>query len=121
MRPSDADIERRMTLLKQLTEEDSAEVGGVAPGCEACGQCTGAGAISTRSYTDAQLLAWLEAERWNVYKAAYTVLLRKAEHTQVTLSSGIVLPDNSAYWLRLAQSVRRNRTGMALRADEARR
>jgi hypothetical protein len=113
------EIEKRLAQLKVLTEET--DEGGIAAPCDGCDLCPGALPMSTRDYTDAQLLIYLEMADYDVRDAAYNVLLRKAQNSGITLASGITLPDNSAYWLRLAAIQRRSRTGVMLRADEPRR
>lgn len=110
------DIAGLLEQLKLLTEE--ADAGGISPGCDQCGLCPGAQAIPTREFTDEQLLAFLALEGYDLRRTAYAVLMRKAQNSQVTLASGIVLPDNSAYWLRLASMQRRGRTGLLPRADD---
>ena len=102
--------------LKALTEET--DEGGIAPACDGCDLCDGATPISVRDYTDEQLLFFLEQYDYHLQRTAYNVLLRKAQNANIRLSSGITLPDNSAYWLRLAAAQRPNHTGILLRADE---
>lgn len=53
----------------------------------------------------------------DVRRAAYDVLIRKAENSAVRLSGGTELPDQRAYWLGRARSVRPNKTKPAGRAD----
>ena len=69
------------------------------------------------TYTDAQLAMLLELHEGDVRCAAYDVLIRKAENSAVRLSGGTELPDQRAYWLGRARSVRPNRTKPAGRAD----
>ena len=105
------EIQLLLAQLKILTEETD------ACGIPADGTCDEA-AISKRFYSDDYLLAHLEIAGYDARRAAYNVLLRKAEAGGISLASGITLPDNSAYWLRLAATLRPNSTGILLRADE---
>ena len=60
---------------------------------------------------------WAALHEGDVRRAAYDVLIRKAENSAVRLSGGTELPDQRAYWLGRARSVRPNRTKPAGRAD----
>lgn len=111
------DSAKALEALKRMTEET--DDGAIAPGCEACGLCPGATPIPLRELTDEALTAFLECNGWDVRRAAYEVLLHKARADNLTLGSGLVLPDTSEHWLRLAQLYRPNRTGNAQRGDEA--
>lgn len=102
------DLER----LKLLTEELDTPDGDTETGCG----CMSPPA-SARMYTDAQLAMLLELHEGDVRRAAYDVLIRKAENSAVRLSGGTELPDQRAYWLSRARSVRPNRTKPAGRAD----
>ncbi len=102
------DLER----LKLLTEELDAPGGDTETGCG----CMSPPA-SARMYTDAQLAMLLELHEGDVRRAAYDVLIRKAENSAVRLSGGTELPDQRAYWLGRARSVRPNGTKPAGRAD----
>jgi hypothetical protein len=113
---TDEELQALLAKLKVLTEET--DEGGIAPACDLCELCEGATPISARDYTDDQLLFFLDMYDYDLQRTAYHVLLRKAQNTQITLGSGIALPDNSAYWLRLAATQRPSRTGMLKRADE---
>ena len=110
------EIQALLVKLKALTEET--DDGAIVPACDECDLCAGAEPISTRDYTDDQLLFFLEYHEYDLQKTAYDVLLRKAKNNGVKLASGISLPDNSAHWLRLAAAQRPNKTGMLLRPDE---
>ena len=101
------DLER----LKLLTEELDAPGGNTETGCG----CMSPPA-SARMYTDAQLAMLLELHEGDVRRAAYDVLIRKAENSAVRLSGGTELPDQRAYWLGRARSVRPNGTKPAGRA-----
>lgn len=52
----------------------------------------------------------LEAAGYDLDKATYDGLLRKAEDDSIGIS-GIFVPSNKAYWLRLAKQYRRNQGG----------
>ena len=94
------DLER----LKLLTEELDMPGGDTETGCG----CMSPPA-SARMYTDAQLAMLLELHEGDV--------IRKAENSAVRLSGGTELPDQRAYWLSRARSVRPNGTKPAGRAD----
>ncbi len=103
--------------LKLLVEESDQAV--LSPPCEmACPGCSGSSPISTRTMTDEQLLAFLAANDGNLRKTAYQVLLYKSKPSDITLSSGLRLPDQSRYYLRLASLYRTNQGGMLHRADD---
>ena len=91
------DLER----LKLLTEELDMPGGDTETGCG----CMSPPA-SARMYTDAQLVMLLELHEGDVRRAAYDVLIRKAENS-----------DQRAYWLSRARGVRPNGTKPAGRAD----
>lgn len=105
------DLER----LKLLTDEMDAAASENAANM-GCGDCAAA-LPSARMFTDAQLEQLLELHNGDVEDAAYDVLIRKAENSGVRLSGGTELPDQRAYWLSRARSVRRNGTRPAARAD----
>jgi hypothetical protein len=107
----------KLTQLKQIVEEDDQAV--LSPPCEAqCEGCPGATPLSTRVMTDEQLTAHLQLHAWDVRKAAYNVLVYKARGSDISLPSGLRLPDQSAHYLRLAALQRPSRSGMLLRVDE---
>ncbi len=109
-----------LSMLKVMVEESDQAV--ICPPCElACEGCSGAAPISTRTMTDEQLLAQLQLHEWDVKRAAYIVLMYKAKASDITLSSGLRLPDQSAHYRRLAALYRRNRGGMLHRLDERER
>ncbi|MEG1515846.1 MAG: hypothetical protein RSD95_13235 [Clostridia bacterium] len=104
-------------MLKMLIEESDQAV--LSPPCViACPGCSGAQPISTRTMTDKQLLAQLRLYDWNVKRAAYAVLVYKAKASDVALSSGLRLPDQSAHYLRLASLYRGSKSGQLHRTDE---
>lgn len=109
----------RLERLKVLVEET--DRGSISPPCDGCDACPGGQTISTRMFSDAELGVYLQMAGGDVKAAAYHVLLHKAEITNISLSSGITLPDMSAYWLRLASHYRPNRTGTIRRADDPER
>lgn len=102
------DLER----LKLLTEELDTPTEGTKTGCGCMSP-----PVSARMYTDEQIMSLLELHEGDVRKAAYDVLIRKAENSSVRLSGGTELPDQRAYWLSRARSVRPNGTKPAGRAD----
>ena len=71
-----------------------------------------------RMYTDAELEKMLALHGGNARKAAYHVLLRKAESTDITLPDGTKLPDQAGHYLRLAASLRGSKSHTMRRADE---
>lgn len=91
------DLER----LKLMTEE-----------CDGPEECP-----APRMFTDEALERMLELHDGNVQAAAYDVLLRKAENTEISLPGGLSLPDQSARYLRMAAQARGCRTRNAARAD----
>lgn len=109
-----------LTRLKLLTGENDAapaDMGGES-GTGSCGACAAASsAPGVRMFTDGQLAQLLELHGGDVRAAAYDVLIRKAENSAVRLSGGTELPDQRAYWLGRARSVRPNGTRPASRAD----
>lgn len=104
------DLER----LKLMTDENDAPAGGESG---ACGACAASGSFA-RMFTDGQLAQILELHGGDVRAAAYDVLIRKAENSAVRLSGGTELPDQRAYWLGRARSVRPNGTRPVGRADK---
>lgn len=102
-----------LTRLKLLTDENDPMVNADAEGCgeAACAL------PSSRMFTDGQLQELLELHGSDVEDTAYDVLIRKAENSGIRLSGGTELPDQRAYWLSRARSVRKNGTRPAARAD----
>lgn len=105
--------------LKVMAEETDRAI--LTPPCDGCDGCPGAEAISTRMCSDEELLIYLRLAGGDIRRAAYQVLMHKAQITGVTLAGGISLSDTSAYYLRLAQMYRSNRTGVVPRADDPER
>ena len=109
-----------LSTLKVMVEESDQAV--LSPPCTlACEGCSGAEPISTRTMTDEQLTAQLQLHDWNVKQTAYFVLMYKAKASDVTLSSGLRLPDQSKHYRRLASLYRTNKGGMLHRHDEPER
>ena len=102
-----------LTRLKLLTDEQDSTA---STETEGCGDCAAA-LSSSRMFTDEALEQLLELHGGDVEDTAYDVLLRKAENSAVRLSGGTELPDQRAYWLSRARSVRKNGTRPAARAD----
>ena len=100
--------------LKLLTDENDAQQ---FDGGGACGACAAPSGFA-RMFTDEQLDQILELHDGDVRAAAYDVLIRKAENSAVRLSGGTELPDQRAYWLGRARSVRPNGTKPIGRADK---
>ena len=75
------------------------------------------GLPSSRMFTDEELIKWLAFCKGDPKKAAYEMLLRKAENTEITLPGGIQTPDNSQYFLRLAKRLHTPKSGCSPRAD----
>lgn len=105
------DLER----LRLLTDETDAPAPTSPEGCP-CGS-PGEPLASPRMYTDAQLTQLLALHGGDVEAAAYDVLLRKAQNTQVSLPGGIQLADQSKYWLRRAARLRKPQSHNIPRAD----
>ena len=106
-----------LTQLKRLVEED--DQAAISPPCEAqCDGCPGASPISTRTMTDEQLASMLALCNWDIKKSAYMVLVYKARNSDISLPSGLRMPDQSAHYLRLASLYRTNAGGMLTRIDE---
>ena len=104
-------------LIKQLrlltAEYENAE----RPDCGGCTLCGGAEEMGGQAYTDEELLTILNAYGGNLVKAAYAILLRKAEASGIRFPSGLELPDEAGYYLRLARHIRGNATRAVRRAD----
>lgn len=106
-----------LAQLKLLVEESDQAV--LSPPCEMqCEGCPGATPISTRTMSDEQLLAFLACEDWDVKRTAYKVLIYKSKASDIALSSGLKLPDQSEYYRRLARMYRPNAGGTLARADD---
>lgn len=73
--------------------------------------------ISERFFSDEELSSYLELYNGDVEKTAYQLLLRKSESTKLVISD-MELPDQQAYFLRLAKSVRKNK-GKSLEREDA--
>lgn len=109
--------EDKLRQLKRLVEEDDQNT--ISPPCEQnCPGCPGAQPISTRTMTDEQLAGFLACEGGDVMRAAYKVLIYKSKASDITLSSGLRLPDQSEHYLRLARLYRPNAGGILARADD---
>lgn len=88
-----------ITRLRRLLE---------LPGCPAAGKCF---------LTDEQLITLLEM--YPCYElAAYHACLMMAQRTDMRLSDGTDIPDQSLYWLRRAIAFRPNGGSSLRRADE---
>lgn len=98
-----------LDTLRHLAGEDGVPV----PACPDCPNEEPA-----RELTDEQLLALLEEAGGDLEKAAYLALLHKSQNSDLTLSSGLRLPDQSAYYRRLARLRRKVTHGPLRRADE---
>ena len=61
-------------------------------------------------FTDEELAYYLEKNDCNLDKATYECLLLKSEDDSISLPGGLSLPDNSAYWLKLAKKYKPNGT-----------
>jgi hypothetical protein len=106
--------DENLRRLKQMTMEEDAAI---KPECDGCTECQGAPAICERAFSDEQLKVYLEMSE-TIERAAYAVLLRKAKNSEVTFPSGIKLPDQSEYYLRIARTYRTSRTRTLARADD---
>ncbi len=73
---------------------------------------------SSPFFSDEELLHILKNCRFDVCSATYDCLLKKAEDDSVTLPSGLTVPNNKGYWLRLARRYRHNKAGIIKRSDE---
>ena len=104
----------KLQLLKLLAGEDGQSE---TPDCGGCTLCTGASAAGGNTYTEDELLTILRAYGGDARRAAYAVLLRKAEQSDIRFPSGLQLPNQSEYYLRLARHVRTNATRTVPRAD----
>lgn len=106
--------EDKLRRLKLMTQEDDAFA---VPECDGCAECAGAPGICERAFTDEQLHAYLEMAG-TLEQAARAVLLRKAKNSEIAFPSGIRLPDQSEYYLRLARTYRVSRSRALRRADD---
>ncbi len=59
-------------------------------------------------FEDESLINFLIDAEWDVNKASYNALIEKAENDDITLPSGLKLPNNRKYWLSLARRYRKN-------------
>ncbi len=69
-------------------------------------------------FSEDELLHTLKICQFDVASATYECLLKKAEDDSITLPSGLSVPNNKGYWLRLARRFRRNRSSILKRSDE---
>lgn len=86
------------------------------PSSSSCPDCPGPPV--ERELTDEQLEALLDECGGDVAVAAYQALLYKSKQSDMRLASGLQLPDQSAYYRRLARLYRPQRAGALRRADE---
>lgn len=69
-------------------------------------------------FSDEQLAHLLETWGWDVPAASYHGLVAKAENDSITLPSGLQMPNNQDYWLKLARSFRKGAGGAQKRGDQ---
>lgn len=112
--PDSATQLKLLADLKLLTQEDASVI---VPDCGGCTLCGGADDSTSAMFDDAQLTALLDANDWNLRRTAYSVLLQKAQASDIRFPSGLTLPDTAQYYLRLARQVRPNRSCTVSRAD----
>ena len=105
-----------LTALKAIAQETEDTL--IPPCAMGCADCPGAQPVSLRSLSDQRLTEMLVMHDYNVKAAAYQALLEKSKITDIKLPSGMALPDQSAYFLRLASYYRPNHTRPLTRADE---
>lgn len=98
----------KLKRLKLLCLETGEQTQGEQSSCPA--------GISTRFFSDEELNAYLELNDGDVERAAYHLLLIKAESTRLVLAD-MELPEQQAYFLRLAQKVRKN-AGKSLERED---
>lgn len=96
--------------LRRLVGEGGTAIPSSCPDCP--------GAPVQRELTDEQLEALLDECGGDVAVAAYQALLYKSKQSDLTLASGLKLPDQSAYYRRMARLYRPQRAGGLRRADE---
>lgn len=104
-------------LIKQLRLLTAEYENAKKPDCGGCTLCSGAEEMGGQAYTDDELLTILNVYGGNLIKAAYAILLRKAEASGIRFPSGLELPDEAGYYLRLARHIRGNATRTVKRAD----
>lgn len=109
--------EEERDIIKQLRLLTCENEGEKKPDCGGCTLCGGACAMGGAAYTDEELAAILRAYGGKLVKAAYAILLRKAEASGIRFPSGLELPDEAGYYLRLARHIRGNATRAVRRAD----
>ena len=114
--------ERALQQLKLLAEEHDEPIPEppdipTAPDGLPCPVACASAMTTNRLYTDAQLLELLAMHGYDARACAYTVLLRKAENSEVALPGGLRLPNQADYYLRLASTMRRNQGHAIGRAD----
>jgi len=72
---------------------------------------------SSPFFEDEELFDILEGCGYDVRKASFEALLRKAEDDSIALPSGLTVPNNRKYWLSLAKRYRGNAGGNIGRGD----
>ncbi|MGL5766714.1 MAG: hypothetical protein ACRCX8_13840 [Sarcina sp.] len=63
---------------------------------------------SSPFFTDEELAYYLEKNKRDLDLTTYECLLLKAEDDSISLPGGLVLANNSLYWLRIAKRYRPN-------------
>lgn len=63
-------------------------------------------------FSDSELSYYLEKNNNNLDDTIYECALLKAEDDSISLPGGLSIPENRAYWLRLATKHRRNLSGV---------
>ncbi len=70
-------------------------------------------------FTDEELVYVLEASSFDLDKASYNCLIRKAFDNSIRLPSGMDIPSNKEYWLSLARLYRQSGSRNMSRKDGA--
>ena len=69
-------------------------------------------------FTDDELIRILEEHEFDLRRASYEALIRKAENDGVRLPSGLTVSGSREYWLGLAKQYRTGSGGNLVRGDE---
>ena len=69
-------------------------------------------------FTDGELIRILEEYEFDLRRASYEALIRKAENDGVRLPNGLSVSGSREYWLGLAKRYRAGSGGTLVRSDD---